>query len=214
MSVRKVSNRGGNIVGKFPSLKTKRMVQFESTVERDYLYLLDYEADVIHFEDQPLTIEYRHEGKLLRYTPDFLVVKPGQHILIECKPQALVSSEGNQLKIAAAHEFAVRQGWQFRVVTDVEIHSGSRLRNIKLLRQCACLVIRAEVKGWVYSVLQNTPLTIAQVQAAVPIPPAETMAAALHMAYHHELAIPLDDGRISVHSPVSWPRQTSTGGMR
>jgi hypothetical protein len=43
MSVRKVTNRGGNIIGKFPSFKMKRAIQFESTLERDYLYLPRHE---------------------------------------------------------------------------------------------------------------------------------------------------------------------------
>jgi hypothetical protein len=66
MPVRKVHNRGENIIGKFPSLKMKRMVSFESTIERDYLYLLDYEADITHFEEQPLTIESQRSDCALR----------------------------------------------------------------------------------------------------------------------------------------------------
>ena len=73
MAVRKVSNRGGNIIGHFPSLKMRRMVAFESTIERDYLYLLDYDPSVTNFEEQPLTISYAYQGKSYHYTPDFRV---------------------------------------------------------------------------------------------------------------------------------------------
>ena len=71
MPVRKVSNRGGNIVGRFPSLKMGRMIAFESLLERDFIYLLDYDVRVEWFEEQPLTIEYQHDGQALHYTPDF-----------------------------------------------------------------------------------------------------------------------------------------------
>jgi hypothetical protein len=74
MSVRRVSNRGGNIVGHFPSLKLGRMVAFESLIERDFIYLLDYEPAVEHFSEQPLVIRYQHAGKKRQYTPDFHVV--------------------------------------------------------------------------------------------------------------------------------------------
>jgi len=77
MPVRKVSNRGGNVIGHFPSLKMQRMIAFESLIERDYLYLLDYELDIEWFAEQPLTIEYRHNGKTLHYTPDFHIVAAG-----------------------------------------------------------------------------------------------------------------------------------------
>jgi hypothetical protein len=57
MPVKKVSNRGGNIIGRFPSLKLGRMVDFESLIERDFIYVLDFEPDVESFSEQPLTIE-------------------------------------------------------------------------------------------------------------------------------------------------------------
>ena len=75
MPVRNVTNRGGNVIGRFPSLKMQRMIAFESLLERDFIYLLDYDAAVTWFEEQPLTIEYEHEGKLLHYTPDFHLVE-------------------------------------------------------------------------------------------------------------------------------------------
>ena len=105
MPVRNVSNRGGNVIGKFPSLKMQRMIAFESLLERDFIYLLDYDTAVTWFEEQPLTIEYQHEGKLLHYTPDFHLVEHGQHVLVECKPEHFVNTTDNSRK------FAVAQAW-------------------------------------------------------------------------------------------------------
>ena len=102
MSVRKVSNRGGNIIGRFPSLKLGRMVAFESLIERDFIYLLDFESDVTWFAEQPLTIPYQHKGKTRSYTPDFHVIRDNQNILVECKPQKFISKDDNQRKFAAA----------------------------------------------------------------------------------------------------------------
>lgn len=82
--VRKVSNRGGNAIGRFPSTKMVRMIAFESLLERDFIYLLDYDPAVEWFEEQLLSIEYLHEGKLLHYTPDFHLLEDGQHVLVEC----------------------------------------------------------------------------------------------------------------------------------
>jgi hypothetical protein len=64
MPVRKVSNRSKrNTIGDFPLIKMKRMIAFESLVERDGIYMFDFEQDVLAFEEQPLSIEYEHEGK-------------------------------------------------------------------------------------------------------------------------------------------------------
>ena len=125
MLVRKVSNRGGNVIGYFPSIKMQRMIAFESLIERDYLYLLDYELGVEWFEEQPLTIEYRHKGKPFHYTPDFHTVEAGRYVLVECKPHALVDKEENQRKFRAARTWCTNRGWKFRVVTDRDIRTGS-----------------------------------------------------------------------------------------
>ena len=102
MPVRKVSNRGGNVVGRFPSLKMGRMIAFESLLERDFIYLLDYNARVEWFEEQPLMIEYVEADRPLHYTPDFQVLEAGQCVLVECKPESFVESVDNQRKFAAA----------------------------------------------------------------------------------------------------------------
>ena len=108
MPVRKVSNRGGNVVGRFPSLKMERMIAFESLLERDFIYLLDYDARVEWFEEQPLTIEYEQADRTLHYTPDFQLVEAGQPVLVECKPEAFVETEDNQRKFAVARDWCAR----------------------------------------------------------------------------------------------------------
>ena len=131
MPVRKVSNRGGNIIGKFPSIKMERMIAFESLIERDFIYFLDYEQEVEWFEEQPLTIEYRYEGQVLHYTPDFHLVERGQDVLVECKPEKFVDKEENRRKSAAALDWCEKHDWEYRVVTE-QIRDGFRLQNIKL----------------------------------------------------------------------------------
>jgi hypothetical protein len=215
MSVRKVSNWGGNIIGKFPSLKMNRAVQFESTLERDYLHVLDYEPEVTFFEEQPLVIEYQHDHKTRRYTPDFHIVRCRRDILIECKPAALVNTEANQRKFAAARQLCAERDWKFQVVTDAELRAGFRLNNIKLLRRYACHPISGGMKHQIYALLQSTSavLTIGQIQAAAT-QPAVALTSLLHMAFHHELIIGLDREPLSGSSYVTLPQPAQSGGCR
>ncbi len=113
MAVRKVSHRGGNMIGKFPSLKMKRMIAFESLIEQDCLYVLDYEPDVEFIGEQPFTIEYPFGGKTLRYTPDFHVIRRGRNWLIECKPDSLVETDDNRRKFNAARAWCAERDWTF-----------------------------------------------------------------------------------------------------
>ncbi len=209
MPVRKVSNRGGNVIGKFPSLKMKRMVEFESLIERDYLYVLDYEANVVSFSEQPLTIEYQHEDQMRHYTPDFHLVRAGERsALAECKPSSKTETEENRRKFRAALAWCAEHGWDFFVVTDTQLRTGPRLENIKLMTYYARLAVPPQFKGRVYAVLESAPagVTVGEVaRTLVPDKPTGAFSGIVHMAFHHEVAIPLDRAPISMGSPISLP---------
>ena len=88
MAVRKISNKGTKkVIGKFASLKMKRVIWWESQLERDYIYLLEFDPDVASYDEQPLRIEYYLNGKKHRYTPDFLVRKGNKRIIVEVKQE-------------------------------------------------------------------------------------------------------------------------------
>lgn len=212
MAVRKVSNRGGNIVGHFPSLKLGRMVAFESLIERDFVYLLDYDPGVEQFSEQPLTITYHHAGKKRQYTPDFHVIYRGHPFLFECKPVQFVDDPKNQIKFEAARLWCQEQGWTFGVVTDEHLASGWRIANIKLLTQFARYSIGPEIKGRVFAFLTSIsrPVKVSDVMQAVnPKEPQSIVIPILHMTFHHEVHIPLNDAKITVDSPISLPNPAS-----
>ena len=206
MPVRSVTNRGGNVIGRFPSLKMQRMIAFESLLERDFIYLLDYDAAVTWFEEQPLTIEYEHEGKLRHYTPDFHLVEDGQQVLVECKPDHFVTTTDNQRKFAVAQAWCQAYEWQFRIVTDAEVRAGYRLHNVKLLTAYARLRLDPILRCQLYAALQSLP-------SATPIPdlartlhpadPAAVTAGLLHLAYHGVVDLPLDGAPITPGTAVA-----------
>lgn len=209
MAVRRVTHHGGNVIGKFPSIKLARMVCFESTIERDLLYLLDFEPDVLFFAEQPLTIEYAFNGKTLRYTPDFHIVRTGRrNMLVECKPGRLTGTDDNRRKFAAAQGWCAERGWDFTVVTDTQLRAGYRLRNIKALTGYAWHTVPPHHKGQVYATLKASPipLTVGDVaQCLMPDHPAAALACIWHMAFHHEVVMPLDAAPLSTCSPIALP---------
>jgi hypothetical protein len=215
MPVRKVSNRGGNIIGRYPSLKLGRMVAFESLIERDLIYLLDFEPDVMWFTEQPFAISYQYEGKALNYTPDFHVIRADQNTLVECKPQKFINTDDNQRKFAAAQAWCAAKGWVFQVVSDRQLRRGYRVRNVKLLTQFARYSIEPEVKGLICTFLVSAPgpVRVAEVMANVaPERPQAAIIPILHLAFHQELVLPLDDAPISVNSLVALAPRLKEGG--
>lgn len=204
--VRKVSNHGKNIIGYLPSLKMKRMVSFESLIEHDFIYVLDFEPAVERFCEQPLTIEYQHEGKKRRYTPDFHIVHLGQDLLVECKPQPLVNDPVNQIKFEAARQWCQDRGWFFGVMTDAHLATTSRVENIKLLTRFARYTVGAEVQGRILAFLAGVtqPVAVSDVMRVVsPEAPQQAVIPILHMAFHHQVYVPLNAGKITVDSPIT-----------
>jgi hypothetical protein len=200
MPVRAVSGRGGNMIGRFPSLKMGRMIAFESLIEQDYIYLLDFEPEVLAFSEQPVQIEYHWEGKSLHYTPDFQVIRKMGEEFVECKPKNLVHRDDNQRKFKAAREWCQNKGGHFRVVTDEEIRAGNRLNNIKLLtrhaRVCFPPELLQQARQCLNSLLYPKPL-INVAKFILPDRPEVGVSILLHLAYHHQIQLGLD------HEPIS-----------
>ncbi len=193
MSVRKVSNRGGNIIGYFPSIKMGNMVAYESTLERDLIYLLDFATEVASFTEQPYTISYLDGGLKRSYTPDFHVqLTDGRQLTVECKPEALIGKEENLRKFAAGAAWARERGWQYQVITEKTVRDGCLLANVKFLSQYARHAIPVAIKQQVFHVLDPSAGTgvIADVALAVPsVAPAMVVAAIFQMAFYHELMV-------------------------
>jgi hypothetical protein len=129
MSVRKIPNKGGT----FSSLKMGRSIWWESQVERDYIYLLEFDPAVIFYEEQPLRIYYYSDGKERHYTPDFLVKRTDKCLIIEVKSEDDAQKEENQRLFRIASAICARDNYEFVVVTDTMIRVQPRLYNIKLL---------------------------------------------------------------------------------
>lgn len=204
--VRKAANRGKNIIGYFPSLKLGRMINFESLIERDLIYLLDYEPQVEQFCEQPLSIEYPHDGKKHQYTPDFHVLYADQNLLVECKPKQFVDKPENQVKFNAAKEWCQAHGWIFGVITDEQLSANWRVENIKLLTRFARYAITAEVKDRILTCLATAtrPVTIAEVTHAThPTTPQAGLIPILHLAFHHQVYLPLTEAKINPDTPIS-----------
>src|ERR1043166_4047701 len=89
MPVRNIPRYGAGRknLGKFASVKTGRVAWYESLLEKDFMYLLDYDRDVSYWHEQPLRIRFSHGGKVHRYTPDLEVHSTAQKNLIEINPK-------------------------------------------------------------------------------------------------------------------------------
>lgn len=112
----------------------------ESTLERDWLILLDFDFDgsIERYEEQPLRIDYRdEEGRRRHYFPDVLIFYKDNRppLLCEVKYRDELKQKWKEMKpkIRAALAYARERGWRFRILTEREIRTPF-LTNVKFLR--------------------------------------------------------------------------------
>lgn len=74
MSVRKIKKSYISSTGHFKSYKNDKQIAYESILERDFYMTLEFDDEVLSYEEQPLRINYEYkDGISYRYTPDCLV---------------------------------------------------------------------------------------------------------------------------------------------
>ena len=132
-----VTHSGRGFRAKFGSRKNRRMVRCESLLEMHFLYLAEFARNVVSFDEQPVSIAYRLNGRQRRYTPDFgLRWRDGRQWYVEVKPHELLALDKNQEKFDAIGEHFRREGDTFITISEREIRHPIRMPLVRdLLRQ-------------------------------------------------------------------------------
>lgn len=68
-----VTKSRNRATGKFPSIKMKRMIEWESISELNAFRLLEANPYILRYWEQPCEIRYELDGKHGRHFPDVLV---------------------------------------------------------------------------------------------------------------------------------------------
>ncbi|MDO8714342.1 MAG: TnsA endonuclease N-terminal domain-containing protein [Polynucleobacter sp.] len=136
MPVRKVPKSFRNVTGIIASNKAIGEARFESTLERDLLTLLDFNSQVLSLEVQPIAIPWKDSvGKPHTYTPDVhAIYVDQQNVIYEVKYRSELLEEWATLKpkFKGAIHFCRKQGWRYKIMTEVEIRTPY-LENAKFL---------------------------------------------------------------------------------
>ncbi|WP_130537957.1 TnsA endonuclease C-terminal domain-containing protein [Thiomicrorhabdus indica] len=105
MPVRRIPKSYRNVTGIYASSKSIDSAMFESTLERDFITLLEFDSHVLEFEVQPVKIEWTDQnGKHRRYFPDVIFKRKTK-----------------------------QQGWKFKIMTEVEVRTVLQ-KNAKFLQ--------------------------------------------------------------------------------
>lgn len=140
-SARKITNTGtSKNINKFFSVKVSTQpicIVCESILEKDYMYLLEIDPDVVFFRGQYPQLKYTLDGKPHTYTPDVLIQRKSKdrEQVVEVKSASKVSSEKNASLFQIVAPIYQKLGYGFLIITDELIQLQPKLNNIKLLHR-------------------------------------------------------------------------------
>jgi len=209
--IRKIPKNYRNVTGIAASSKAIGDAQFESTLERDFLALLEFSPEVARFEVQPVKIEWRDEqGKPRSYTPDVLVeFEPslGQRPwLCEVKYRNDIKKNWDDLhpKFRRGIRYARAHGWRFRLITEVEIRTPY-LDNVRFLMPFRFREIpEADIEQALAEMRsggRTTPADLIQTFSNNKWRQAEVLPAVWHLLANHRIGADLE-ARLTMDSPI------------
>ncbi|MCT3950229.1 Tn7 transposase TnsA N-terminal domain-containing protein [Elizabethkingia anophelis] len=129
--VREISIKSSSLSGVVNINSVKQPIQFESSLERDFIFLLEFDKDIKQYLEQPLEIVYKDEsGKQRKYIPDFIITyydRPTEIVEIKYESTLNAMREELQMKFLAAKKYCEKNGFIFKVVTDKYIREEKRI---------------------------------------------------------------------------------------
>lgn len=131
---RKVVTRSrARATGKFPSLKMKRMLQWESINELHAFRLLEANPIVKSFREQPCEIRYMLDDEERRHYPDILVETSTEKELWEVKPAANAAQPKTVRRTELLTLALSDYGYRYRVILGEDLARRPRMTNIMIL---------------------------------------------------------------------------------
>ena len=157
--VRVIPRNRRSVTG-FMSWRGQHSIQYESTLERDFLIRQEFSLAVSQVVSQPCVFPFTtRTGRAADYTPDFLVVYSADSaplrfqqrpMLVEVKPEAEWRAHWHEWlpKWKAARRYAASQGWSFRIMDESRIRTQA-LENIQFLRRYRNNVYPSQESDWI-----------------------------------------------------------------
>ena len=170
-----------NYPGLLWTATTHSLVGYESLLERDRLWLGDFDPGVRWIASQPFWVSGRDGHAVRRHVPDFMLESvDGTFTVVDVKPGALVSEPAVAEVLTWTGRLCETKGWRY------EVWSGDdpvRLRNVRYLaagRRVSFVDPEALVK---VAAVARPGMTLAQIESVADLDQAAARAAALSLLW-------------------------------
>ncbi|WP_341914038.1 TnsA endonuclease N-terminal domain-containing protein [Ferrovibrio terrae] len=129
-----VTYRTKRVVGYFQSGKMQCALPWESQIERDYFYCLEFDPYVATFIAQPTCFNLLVDGQPRKHFPDLLVqYVDGSRAFHEVKPDRDALAQEKQPLYEAARRHCAIIETSYHVIAESHIRQQPRLRNCQTL---------------------------------------------------------------------------------
>jgi TnsA endonuclease-like protein len=128
-----VTRSKSGVQGKVADVLQGRSRHAESQNEIKAFRVLAATARADQWQEQPFLLEFHHDGKRHRYTPDALVIWGSHREVVEIKEDREAELSENEDRFALISRLLDEHGYQFRLWKVSEICAEPRLNNASLV---------------------------------------------------------------------------------
>lgn len=144
-----------------------RLIGYESLLERDRVWLADFDPAVQAIASQPFWMSGRDGTVLRRHVPDFLLKTSTGFVVVDVKPERMLADAHAAQILKWAGSACAARGWQFEVWTGA---NPVLLRNVRFLAAGRRELVDPEVLRTVVERLHEG-MSIAEAEAASRLDP-------------------------------------------
>ena len=120
-------------IGNFSSCKMETSFRYNSLLQKDFMYWLEFDTDVLSYTTPGIAVNYQSDGREKSHTPNFQVIRYQKKQIVEVKSRKTVEIEKYDRLYQMLSGLYDETGWTFVVLTESEIRREPILSNIKLL---------------------------------------------------------------------------------
>jgi hypothetical protein len=136
-----VSRSKAGIQGKVADVISGRSRHAESQNEIKAWQILTATSRADSWQEQPFTLEYHDGGAKHRYTPDALVVRGSDRVVVEIKEDKDAETPEARARFGIIRDRLAHHGYQFRLWKSSEIRAEPRLANVGLILRYRCVTV-------------------------------------------------------------------------
>jgi hypothetical protein len=123
--------------GRFSSCKMKTSIWYKSVLQRDFMYWLEFDPDVVSYTTSTMPLEYYNRGKEELYYPDFQVIRHRKKQVVDLQLQKAIESKKYRRLYPLLYNVCRDAEWEYTALTELQVKQEPTISNIKLLYRYA-----------------------------------------------------------------------------